>query len=167
MNEETFLSKPSQELEQSYKGKLLNIIHDDSERRKQVRALESKMGDPLDNELHEHRFYDSRAEMESCAPARKEIAESFGITLDDEHVVYYPQPGEKSEVGNQRAFRAFTVLNDVILGESFYGEGRTMHNLLLKMIIEKYKTHSGDPRSEEEILDDIGNTNGEFIFITK
>lgn len=98
MNEETFLSKPSQELEQSYQGKLLNIVRADSERRKQIRTLESKMEDSLDSELHEHGYHDSRAEMESCTPARKEIAESFGIKLDDEHVVFFPPPGQ-SEVG--------------------------------------------------------------------
>ncbi len=165
MNPEHFLTQPSQENKQSYSGKLLNIIHADSERRKQIRTLESSIGDPLDKELHQQRFYDSRAEIESCTPTREDIAESFGINLDEEHMIFYPQPGEKKEVGTQRAFRAFVVLSDAVLGESFYGEGRTMHNSLLKMVIQKFKEQNGDPRPEEEILDEIGNTNGEFIFI--
>ena len=76
-----------------------------------------------------------------------------------------PPLGQRSEVSRQRAFRAFVILNDAILGESFYGEGRTAHYLLLKMLIEKYKIQSGDPKSDEEILDEIGNTDGEFVFI--
>ena len=164
MNEGPFLTQPSQEVEQRFTGKLLNLVRRDTERRK-VRMIESASTDPFDRELHGKKFHDASEEMESCAPIRKEIAESFGVTLDGEHTVFYPQKGEGKDIGTQRAFRAFVVFEDAVLGESFYGEGRTMHNLLLTRIIEKFKILSGDTRSSEEILDQIANTDGEFIFI--
>ena len=164
MNEGPFLSQPSQEIEQKFTGKLLNLVRKDTERRR-VRMIESHSTDPFDRELHQKKFHDASEEMESCAPIRKEIAESFGVTLDDEHTVFYPQKGEGKEIGTQRAFRAFVIFEDAVIGESFYGEGRTMHNLLLSRVIEKFKIQSGDPRNSEEILDEIANTNGEFIFI--
>ena len=137
MNEEHFLTQPSKDIEQNYSGKLLNIIHTDSERRKQIRTLESKMGDPLNNELHEQRFYDARAEMESCEPVRKEIAESFGITLDDEHVVFYPPPRATKRSESTKSLSCFCHTKRCDFGRIFLRRRKNCAQFIIENVDRK------------------------------
>ncbi len=92
----------------------------------------------LHNTLHENRTMDSRKDAVRYEESRNSIFESFGIENDEGHV-FIKNQSEGTMNLKQRAFRAFVVLidkkytnPDTGLHESFYGEGRTAHNELLR-----------------------------------
>src|SRR3989338_629040 len=131
----------------NYQDKILSVINEVKERVRVVNPDEQ-----LYKELHAKRVMDSRQEMKEYEPVRKDICETFGVPFDDEHMVMFdPHRTNMSGPIEQRALRCFYVLIDSIHREGFYGEGRTMHHVLLNKIIEKVKTRFSDA-DEDSVL---------------
>lgn len=158
MEKKFSLETPAQQTEHfGYKDRILSIINEVEERARVVNP------DPrLNRELHERKVMDTRQEMREFEPVRKDICEAFGVHLDDEHVfIYDPHRGSVGPV-EQRALRSFYVLIDSIRKEGFYGEGRSIHHLLLNKLIEKAKDK--DPRvTEEQVLAGINANPPSYI----
>ncbi len=140
-----------------YKDRILSIIHDVEDR---VRVVNPDT--KLNQELHERKVMDARQEIKEFEPVRKDICETFDILFDDEHVFLHdPHRGGTGAV-EQRALRCFYVLIDSVKREGFYGEGRTIHHMLLNKLIEK--AHEKDSSvTEEQVLAGINSNPPNFI----
>lgn len=140
-----------------YKNRILAIINEAEER---VRVITPDA--QLDRELHERRVMDGRQEMKEFEPVRKDVCEAFGVPFDDEHVFIYDPHKNNTGPVEQRALRCFYVLIDSLKREGFYGEGRTIHHMLLNKLIEKAKDL--DPNvTEEQVLAGIGANPPRYI----
>lgn len=140
-----------------YKDRILSIINE-LERRVRVVNPDEK----LNKELHERRVIDAQQEVREFEPVRRDVCEAFGVPFDDEHVFIYDQ--HRSRVGpvEQRALRCFYVLIDSLKREGFYGEGRTIHHVLLNKLIEK-ATEKDSQVTEERVLAGINSNPPSYI----
>ncbi len=128
MKKYELLQPSSSEVPSNYHDKLLHIINDVSIK---VRSVELNKG--FHDEVHEKKRIDATKEAVEFLEVRKDVCESFGVPLDDEHVYLYRGPGD----GHQRALRAFFVLIDSLTKQAFYGEGRIDHITLFRGLADK------------------------------
>ncbi|TSC67151.1 MAG: hypothetical protein G01um101472_505 [Parcubacteria group bacterium Gr01-1014_72] len=126
------IEKASAEKHPSYKDSLLQIVND-IERR--VRVINPDA--VLQRETHIKKLIDARKEVAEYEEVRKDIAESFGVSLDADHTYIHAQ-GEAGAI-EQRALRAFFILIDTFHEENFYSEGRIDHNALFRNLIPLLK----------------------------
>lgn len=127
------LESQNEAIQPHYKDKLLKIVNEYEE---YVRSLVP--GVTMDQENHAQVVIDATQEREKFKEVRKDICESFGVTIDDEHMYVY-EGNESAQEGpaEQRAQRAFVVLIDAQKKEHFYGEGRIDHFTLYKELVSR------------------------------
>lgn len=113
-----------------YHSQILKIIN---EIEQQVRVIAPDK--VLDRELHKKRIIDSKRERQEFEEIRKDIYSSFGVPADSEHT-YIHEPFSGTNLHEQRALRAFSVLVDVVQRQAYYGEGRIDHNTLFRNLVE-------------------------------
>ena len=119
---------PVQQEGSHYKEDILKIINHIE---MQVRAVEPDA--LLHTELHKKRLVDSRLESREFEDVRKDVCASFGVKMDEDHVLVI----ESDVAKEQRAFRAFFVLVDALSKEAFYGEGRVFHAEIFQKICDR------------------------------
>lgn len=140
-----------------YKNRILSVINEVERRVRVVMPDES-----LHRELHEKRALDTRHEVKEFEKIRRDVCETFGVPYNEDHVyIYDPHRGNVGPK-EQRALRCFFVLIDTLKGEGFYGEGRTVHNVLLNKLTEKI-TERDSAITYEEILQGINKNPPSFI----
>ncbi len=153
MTEKTFSIESAETKEPpKYKAQIISIVNDVE---KKVRFIDPESDKTLFKAVHTEKNLDTRREAEECEQIRQDICESFGVNIDDEHVIIYdPHKGQFSPKVNQRAFRCFYVLIDSHSGEAYYAEGRTIHNALLNKIVHRMTQKNRD-LTEDSIFEKI------------
>jgi len=121
--------------EPKYRLKLIAIIND-IERR--VRYINPEKNKILHDEVHAKKLVDARKEKTEFTPIREDICKSFGVPIDDEHIIIIDahRSIENQKSIEQRVLRCFYVMIDVVRKEAYYAEGRTIHAVLLNKTIE-------------------------------
>ncbi len=139
--------------EPKYRLQLIAIINKIEKRVRYVNPEENKT---LHEEIHKKKLVDARKEKIEFEPIREDICKSFGVPYDDEHVYILDahKSLEKQKALEQRVLRCFYVMIDVMRKEAYYAEGRTIHNILLKKIVDM--TQRLHPEiTEEKVFSEI------------
>ncbi len=110
----------------------------------QVRAIEPDA--LMHKELHTKRMIDARKESVEFEEVRKDVCESFGVPVDQEHIYLHSNSG----ANEQRALRAFFILIDTITKEAFYGEGRIDHITLYRKLCDRLSEI--DPKADFDTI---------------
>ncbi|KKW12434.1 MAG: hypothetical protein UY50_C0007G0003 [Parcubacteria group bacterium GW2011_GWA2_49_9] len=148
--------------ENNYRTQILSIINA-LERRIRVTTIPSNT--ELFATVHKKKLVDARKEVVEFEPIRRDICEAFAVPSDSEHTFMFDaHRGSFDSSVKQRAIRCFSVVFDALKHEGYYGEGRTIHNLLLNKIIELITARNVD-MTEEAVYEGMETDTPRFIFV--
>lgn len=148
--------------EKDYKTQILSVINA-LEKRIRVTAVPSNT--ELFATVHKKKLVDARREAVEFEPIRKDICQTFAVPDDPEHTyIFDAHRGSLDSSVKQRAIRAFSVVFDTLTHEGYYGEGRTIHNLLLNKIIELITERNAEI-TEDAVYEGMETDTPRFIFV--
>ncbi len=148
--------------ESDYHTQIMSVINAIERRIRVVNPDEDK---ELFRVVHEKKRVDARRESAEYEPIRKDILETFGVPNESSHVyIYDAHRGTFDASVEQRAIRCFVVVYDTIKHQGFYGEGRTIHNMLLNKIVDLITEEHADI-SEDAIYDGMDMNPPRFVFV--
>lgn len=122
----------NEERQPHYKDQILRIINDHETT---VRAVSPSLELEAVTQVERDIFVEG--EIESYAEVRKDVCESFGVSADKRHIYIHEQHHDIPANSKKRTVRAFVVVIDVLMGENFYGEGRTWHIELFNELVKR------------------------------
>jgi hypothetical protein len=160
--DKTFALEKAGSPENDYHTQIMSVINALERRIRIVNPDEDK---ELFKVVHEKKRVDARRESAEYEPIRNDILETFGVSQESGHVyIYDAHRGSIDASVEQRAVRCFVVVYDTINHEGFYGEGRTIHNMLLNKVVDII-TEAHPDISEDAIFDGMDTNPPRFVFV--